>query len=254
MKKIVGACVCALTLMGLVGQAEAAPISDWNLTVDSIELTIATDPTTGLPATGVTGGESTVSWNSMLYGSEFTTASSSTGSGTLTGEQLSIGIDSIGSLSSGESPLGEGLGVGYAFDLFTLSFTFTLASDEDSVDFGSLTYDFVFSSSYENGQETISIVGAGFQGQPTTSYKVGDYEYWIGGVDITSALFGEDSSFDNPITQLVLNNDIIGQSPFNFGATVDLGAKATTPEPATMLLMGLGLAGLGVVARRRNRK
>ncbi len=259
MKKTLGACVCALTLMGLVGQAEAAPISDWTLTTTGITLT-AIPNEGGLVSEG-SGGS--VDWLSKGYQNNFAGASLGSNSGTLpnTGDMSSIGIDSIGSLSSMQFPLGEMMVGSDGFDLFTLSFTFTLASADNSVKFEALTYDFKFSSSYVNGQETISITSMGFQGEPTTFYEVGDYQYWIGGVNITNSLFAESDS--GTITQLVLNNDVVtsesDSSIFTFGTTVDFGAEyigeppAATPEPATMLLMGLGLAGLGFVARRRNR-
>jgi len=41
--------------------------------------------------------------------------------------------------------------------------------------------------------------------------------------------------------------------PFRSGASVDLSAEPV-PEPATMLLFGVGIAGLGAYRKRRNRK
>jgi archaellum biogenesis protein FlaJ (TadC family) len=45
-----------------------------------------------------------------------------------------------------------------------------------------------------------------------------------------------------------------GICAFSALAVAGPSAAATTPEPATMLLMGVSLAGIGVFAWRRNRK
>ena len=54
------------------------------------------------------------------------------------------------------------------------------------------------------------------------------------------------------------NNYDYGINPTGFSANVEIattvGEGGTTPEPATLAIMGLGFLGAGFAARRRNKK
>lgn len=106
--------------------------------------------------------------------------------------------------------------------------------------------------------QTVGIQAAIWAQFDTPMYTLGDEvaetQYWMDAVDAFAASPERWNAFDFGRFTVVTDVDGVGRAEGGaqeFITPNDLPPTTTTPEPATVALLGAGLAGLAVVARRR---
>ncbi len=283
MKKTLGTLVCAATLICGAASAEAALLTEWNYTLNSVSLG---NFNTGFATTDGTNA----SFDSGNYGIklEAQAPDGTTEKLVFSGDNSSASDDEQNKLLNQTTENANGGDNTPATKIADLSFSYTVTSIENPGVFMDITYTiplYTFYSAedktayvYYNNSEVstmgstaithdsykygITGVGLFVDGRALENFKgaEGDpnlYSGWainsdtfnnnyskyeVGGDNTGTYLGVKDVKGDYSITGILsITNTLIETPP------------APTPEPATMLLMGLGLAGLGFVARRRSK-
>ena len=132
-------------------------------------------------------------------------------------------------------------GVGGALAGFTLSYIIEVVPGTPNTAITSADAVYAPSSQFAPGPETVTWSA----GTPATVVLTSGSP----GPQPPTGLAGLPNNFQGPITVTASfsGSGAITQTTLRFYESVPL----STPEPATMLLLGLGLAGLGVIKRRR---
>ncbi len=257
MKKILGALVCAVIFATVSVQAQAALLTDWNYDLSDIKLSnVNTDY-----ATVNTKGQVNVTVGN--YNTTLTIGSDVNGSLSFTGKDSSA--DNEGSTDTllnqtttvTDSPL---INTG-ATKLADLAFTYTMTSDANPLQKLDITYTIPLYTYYDMATETAYIYYDALEVslKGTTLLDYDGYKYGITGVvqfvDGTPLDWVQVPGSDNALNMGWSFDDadtLITSSISIFNIYKGSEDPAPTPEPATMLLMGAGLAGLGYVKRRRS--
>ncbi len=280
MKKILGALVCMLTLVGGAMEAEASYIADWTYSLDAVKF----------------NGATSLSKPGSLYNHEFKQNIDTTNTGNITLNGPIAGGGSVIPTSNAfldatttpaaTAPSNDPV---HIVDYMTVTFEYSatafdpIANKEVRI---SALYTVPFQYHYDgNGNEYIFYKSSPLEANVTPNlqahgYEDGEYKYSLGEVHLFvdgNPLVGIGA--DNPLipdeeegvyvgwvineetrAQYWDDNNLLTKTElglFNIGGNFHLNyskvdnGPAPTPEPATMLLTGLGLAGLGWAKRRR---
>ncbi len=209
------AAVASLTMLGLGGTAHALPIM-----VDYNDINVATlEDFQSSPAGDVGTSEAfdgftaTVDMGNLFIAGS-TTFCDTAGDQCLTNQNASGDLRTFGAFAAGTNFFGLDLTAITEADVFRIDVT------------------------GGSGSETFNVTGSGLLGFGDTS-----------GLSSVSILnLGPDGVAGSPFSNYGLDDVITGLT-----ANLDDGSPSSVPEPASMALFGAGLAGLGLLVRRRKR-
>ncbi len=274
MKKFLGIIVGAVMLMGVAMQAQAALLTEWSYTLVNVELK---ESANGIATAGENGS---FSWEGGKYASSVTAKAPANTpvDFTYNGGAYSPQMDSVANQSTELGTDNPSFGTQ---DLFTLSFSYSVQSSTESNVRMNVTYNIPLQLHYDaaTGTEYVFYNANDVSAQGATAITYDGYHYGLTGVGLfidgvatlTTVIDGvtyhgwainEDSRTNlyDKDGKFLGTKDNIGdfniEAYFSFASTnLNPGGDPTpTPEPATMILTGLGLAGLGVIRRRKANK
>ncbi len=276
MKRLVGSFLLGTMLLVGAGQAQAALLTDWTYKLDSVSLN---NPNTDF----VTSTDGAISFNTGSYRVTLDPQEGSTAKDlTFSGDDTAASSDAKEQLVNQTTVSGDFVNTS-ATKLADLTFTYSTWSLADPDVKMNITYTIPLYTFYDRAQETAYVYynNSEVSTQGATAITEDGYKYGVTGVGlfvdgraIISFPGGENDP--NLYSGWAINEDTMNNyyDKYVVGGTenVSTGEKAfgqysitgvfsitntkvtppaATPEPATMLLMGAGLAGLGFVKRRR---
>ncbi len=246
MKKILAILVSTLTLVTLSSQAQAAFITDWSY---ELRTSFYIHPSDEDFATSSHNGSGFQEIN-FTAGSYNTSLAATYREGSLSPSAASS-ADNLVEVNTANVPFsGRGLETSFT----TWSFTYLIYPTGNKEEFFEMSYKIWLSTIYYDDTMVLYYTMANAQGTSDKSIITDDYEYNFSlaiSNDSEIGFVNDDRSYGWKFTGDELDPFAL-QTSISFTAT-SLNETAPTPEPATMLLMGAGLAGLGALKRRRSK-
>ncbi len=285
MKKLVGSFLCASLLIVGATQAQAAMLTEWTYTLTNAYFTAYDGTPLGNSTTFDPNTPEHIAWSSAKYFNDATMNDAEGATGTLTlvpgtNGEASASLSQSNVLSHGTKDKDPVTGMEHS-ELIGLAFEYSVRSVENPSVFMKHTYTIQLQTFYDaaTGIEYIFYAPGDVSGTGATAITHDGYKYGLTGIGLFvdgRALTGVESSpgyvgwtinedtrtytYDKYVVGAT-NNEITGTKA-NFGVfdidgyfsiTATPVGPEPTPEPATMLLTGLGLAGMGFLKRRRNK-
>ncbi len=285
MKKLLSSVLFAALLVVSAGQAQAALLTDWSYDLTKVELT---NFNTDFVTKGInpSNGKDTASFNSGAYNVTLAPNGGSAGGLTFERDNSSASSDYKDALVN-QTTTNTDVSSTPATKIADLTFSYSVASDSNPGVFMDITYTIPLYTFYDSSTQTAYIYynNSEVSTKGATAITHDGYKYGITGVGLfvdNRALVSLPGAEGDPnlysgwaINEDTMNNNFVEYvvgGDNNYAEGNYLGAKeegefkisgvfsiannkvtqdpAPTPEPATMLLTGLGLAGMGFMKRR----
>ena len=256
----------ALAALAALGMSTTASAEFLDFTINEASVPgITADADTTFVADKITGGYSE---QLALFGDNTFLSTAYVNFGTITALEGSVNIsptylDSRGGFGLYAIFNSAGTYAGNVFTGSTGSFDLYIDADSDTglnFSFSGLTPITTSTNTtddYKIGFSTNFVTGSGIAGG-NFKFDFTDFELTTAGADFFIApeefhknvrLTGDFDELPGAFTPLLVGDQLVGQS---FITTGDVSAVFVVPEPGSLALLGLGLAGLGFAQRRRN--
>ncbi len=247
MKKILSASLITTVLLCSLGTASAATIDHWDYSLEGSFSNVKFSKSTGFWNKGVKYASDT----HLLWGDSYRNYSSltlHTGTGSSTDSSATAMTHQNKAISSSVASLTKGS--------MSLDFDLTKANGV-AIDLDPFTYnfDFMFSetlNSSKNPNDRFAVITSDFNPvSEIATFQYGDDYYLLSlALELDTFTYKNDTYYGFSTAE-----GEISMLDFTWSVelidTIKLNDPSPTPEPATMLLMGIGLAGMGYVKRRK---
>ncbi len=249
LNKTLGALVCAFTVISAASLAQAAPITDWTETLTGVDFSNPSSSGKLVSADG-TNPERYI-WDNGVNRNLFWDRTSNPSDGG-TAENIQ-NLPLVHIVQDTRNPGNYPSDTVYSLVTFDFDYTFTLPSDP------AVSFDLTFSvPMYAFFDSTANKEYVFYDASSITSTSFIYEGYTYTATDISLGYWGTAGLVEQVQAPGMdyAGWEMTGAS-YNIFDEFTLSAiandTAPTPEPATMLLMGAGLAGLGFIARKRKR-